>query len=196
MRFRMTTGLGPENGIAAPEFRFRAGGAAALLLLAALSVAAEPAPPELPEDLGPAVIDVSGYPPEHQETYRTVFLPVYGFLRGGAARALNGPLLELDPQGEAVLRREQPELFARPGLVAVEAGAWRREVMRVKNRPPCCGACPILSMADAKRLWSFLVYDSVRRKTGANAAAWAAHRRALVERFEKTVKGPSGAGRH
>lgn len=168
MRLWKTAEARLKSGIAGPDFRFRA--AAALLLLAAAAAAAEPAPAELPEDLGPAAIDVSSYPPEHQETYRKVFLPVYGFLRGGPARALNSPL--------------------------VEAGDWRREVMRVKSRPPCCGACPILSMADAKRLWEFLVYDSIRRKTGANAAAWAAHRRALIERFEKTVKGPSGSGRH
>lgn len=171
----------------------------ALLLLAALSWASPPKPaaaPELPEDLGPATIDVSDYPAEQQETYRKIFLPVYGFLRGGAARALNGPLLELDPAGEAALRREHPELFADARLVTVAPDAWRKEVMRVKNRPPCCGACPVLTMEDAKALWKFLAYDSVRRKTGPQAPDWAAHRRELIERFEKTVKDPSGSGRH
>lgn len=169
---------------------------ALLLASAAWASPRPPAPPELPEDLGPAAIDVSSYPAEYQETYRKIFLPVYGFLRGGPARALNSPLLELDPQGEAALRREHPELFAGAGLVAVAPDAWRREVMRVKNRPPCCGACPVLSMEDAKALWRFLAYDSVRRKTGPAAAAWAARRRELVDRFEKTVKDPSGSGRH
>lgn len=170
------------------------------LLLAAALAWAEPArkaaPPEVPADLGSAVIDVSGYPAEYQETYHKIFLTAYGYVRGGAARAANSPLIELDPQGEAVLRRDHPELFADPRLAEVGAGVWRREVMRVKNRPPCCGACPILSMAEARELWRFLVYDSVRRKTGPNAAAWAAHRRDLIERFKKTVEDPSGSGRH
>lgn len=170
-----------------------------LLLAAALSWANPPRPaaaPDFPEDLGPAVIDVSGYPARYQETYRKIFLTVYGFLPGGAARALNAPLIELDPQGEAALRREHPELFADPRLATVGPDVWRREVMRVKNRPPCCGACPVLSMADAKALWKFLAYDSVRRKTGASAAAWAARRRGLIERFDTLVKDPSGSGRH
>lgn len=131
-----------------------------LLLAAALAVRAEPAlkgPPKLPEDLGPAVIDVSSYPPEQQRAYRELFLPVYSFLEGGPARAINSPLIELD--------------------------AWRKEVLRIKLRPPCCGACPILSREDANRLWTFLVYDSGRRKTGPAAAAWAAHRRELIRRF-------------
>lgn len=136
------------------------------LLLAASAAAGAPpakAPAEFPEDLGPAVIDVSSYPAEHRKTYKDIFLPVYGFLRGGPARALNSPLVASDE--------------------------WRREVMRVKNRPPCCGACPILSMADARALWRFLAYDSQRRKAGASAAAWAEHRRRLTERFNAEPHG-------
>jgi hypothetical protein len=139
---------------------------------------------EAPEDLGAAAIDVSDYPPEHRKTYRDIFLPVYGFLKGGPARAINSPLIEIDPQGESALRREYPELFADPRLAQPAADAWRKEVMRVKNRPPCCGACPVLSMKDARALWAFLAYDSLRRKTGPQAAAWAAYRRDLLTRFE------------
>lgn len=139
---------------------------ALLGLLLAVSAAAsglnKALPPELPEDLGPAVIDVSSYPAEQQETYNKIFLPVYGFLRGGPARALNSPLITSDE--------------------------WRREVARVKNRPPCCGACPIISREDAIKLWKFFVYDSERRKTGANAAAWAEHRRELQERYNAVLK--------
>lgn len=138
------------------------------LSLAIAAAANPPGPvifPELPEDLGPAAIDVSSYPDEHRKTYAEIFLPVYGFLRGGPARALNSPMIASD--------------------------MWRREVMRVKNRPPCCGACPLISMADARALWGFLAYDSLRRKTGANAAPWAEHRRSLIERFDAAVKGGS-----
>lgn len=130
------------------------------ILIFATAARAEPSrqeAPERPEDLGPAVIDVSGYPPEHQRVYREVFLPVYALLEGGPARAINSPLLDQDD--------------------------WRREVLRVKTRPPCCGACPVLSRADAQALWRFFVYDSLRRKTGPAAAAWAAERRDLIRRF-------------
>lgn len=136
-----------------------------LLLALSASAGAPPAkgPPEFPEDLGPASLDVSSYPAEYRKTYDEIFLPVYGFLRGGPARALNSPL--------------------------ITSGEWRKEVMRVKNRPPCCGACPVLSMADARALWRFLAYDSQRRKTGPNAAAWAEHRRRLTERFAAESQG-------
>jgi hypothetical protein len=89
-------------------------------------------------------------------------------------------LLELDPAGEAGLRREHPELFKEPGLVEIAPDAWKKEVTRIKNRPPCCGACPQLTMAQARALWRFLAYDSLRRKTGPNAAAWAESRKQLL----------------
>lgn len=140
-----------------------------LFLTLAIAAAANPplraAWPEVPEDLGPSVLDVSSYPDEHRKTYTDIFLPVYGLLRGGPARALNSPLVASD--------------------------AWRREVLRVKNRPPCCGACPLISMEDARALWRFLAYDSLRRKTGPNAAVWAEHRRRLIERFDAISKGGS-----
>lgn len=164
------------------------------LTMAASAWANPPKPltaPEQPEDLGPAVIDVSAYPAEHQKTYREIFLPLYASQRGGAARAVNSALIELDPQGEQALRREHPELFGDSRLAAVAPDAWRREVLRLKNRPPCCGACPVLSKADAQALWHFLAYDSLQRKTGPAAASWAEHRRRLIERFEAVSSGGS-----
>ncbi|MBI2385480.1 MAG: hypothetical protein HYV14_05630 [Elusimicrobia bacterium] len=156
-----------------------------LLLAAALAVRAEPAPQasKLPEDLGPATIDVSSYPPEQRRVYKEVFLRVYGFLDGGPARAINSPLLEIDPAGEAAERRAHPGEYSDASLVAPSRDGWRREVLRVKLRPPCCGACPVLSGEEARQLWNFLVYDSVRRKTGPAAAAWFSSRRELIRRF-------------
>jgi hypothetical protein len=157
-----------------------------LLLAAALAVRAEPAlkaTAKQPEDLGPATIDVSAYAPEQKRVYRDVFLRVYGFLEGGPARAINSPLLEIDPAGEAAERRAHPEEYADASLIAPSRDGWRREVLRIKTRPPCCGACPVLSREEARQLWTFLVYDSVRRKTGPAAAAWFASRRELKRRF-------------
>jgi hypothetical protein len=164
----------------------RAGMMLTLAVLAALAGATpiKKGPPEFAEDLGAATIDVSAYPEEYQKTYKDVFLLVYPFIRGGPARALNSPLIELDPQGEQVLRREHPELFAVPGLAQVSADAWKKEVSDAYNRPPCCGACPVLSREDAKALRRFLVYDSIVRKTGKNAEAWIRERKRLLDRFK------------
>jgi hypothetical protein len=166
---------------------------AGLIVVAALAVHADPAlkgPPERPEDIGPAVIDVSDYPPEQQRVYRDVFLPVYTILKGGPARAINSPLLEIDPAGEQAERRAHPDMYADAAVVSPTRDGWRQEVVRVKTRPPCCGACPVLSREDSQALWKFFVYDSIRRKTGPAAAEWAAHRRELIRRFAAQEKQP------
>ncbi|MBI4051988.1 MAG: hypothetical protein HY400_05740 [Elusimicrobia bacterium] len=111
-----------------------------------------------PEDMGPAAIDVSNYPLKYQNTYREIFLPVFNFL-GETARTVNSP--------------------------ETSSSSWKKEVERIHRRPPCCGACPVLSRKQAKELWEFLVYDSVVRKTGPNALAWAQHRENLLERFRR-----------
>ncbi|MDD5303106.1 MAG: hypothetical protein PHS14_08340 [Elusimicrobia bacterium] len=159
---------------------------AALLPLAAAAPPAPKSPPEYPEDLGPTAIDVSAYPPEQQRAYQDIFLPVYAVIRGGAARAINSPLIEIDAAGEAAERRAHPEIAGDPRLVSYTRGGWRSEVLHVKNRPRCCGACPFLTRADAEALRHFLVYDSLRRKTGAAAGRWAVQRRDLIRRFAET----------
>lgn len=161
---------------------------AALLPFAAAASLSSKGPPEFPEDLGPSVVDVSGYPPEQQRVYQNIFLPVYAVLRGGAARALNSPLIEIDLAGEEAERRAHPEIAGDPRLASYTRDGWRREVLRVKNRPPCCGSCPILARADAEALRRFFVYDSLRRKTGAAAEDWAAQRRELIRRFAEIQK--------
>ncbi|MFI5345740.1 MAG: RrF2 family transcriptional regulator [Elusimicrobiota bacterium] len=160
----------------------------ALLPLVAAAAPAPKGPPEFPEDLGPAMIDVSGYPPEQQRVYRELFLPIYKEQRGGAARAINSPLVEIDAAGERVERRAHPDIAADPMLVVYTRGGWRAEVLRMKNRPPCCGACPILTRSDAEALRRFFAYDSIRRKTGTAAETWAARRRELIRRFAEIQK--------
>ncbi len=128
-----------------------------LLLVAGPAFATVKLPPA-PEDLGPAQIDVSDYPPEYQKTYREVFVPFFTKY-GGTARMVNSPL--------------------------VTAEEWRKEIDRIRTRPPCCAACPFLSLNDARALYKFMVYDSGRRKTGSSAEAWTAQRTSLLERFEK-----------
>lgn len=143
--------------------------------------------PALPEDLGPAEIDVSGYPPEHQATYRALFVPVFSFL-GGTARAVNSPVIELDPAAQEAQRRRHPELFADPALALISTDGWKREVDRIRRRPPCCGACPVLSLEDARALWRFLAYDSRVRKTGDSARPFLELRRRLIQKFKEEGK--------
>lgn len=138
----------------------------------------------LPEDIGIAEIDVTSYPPELQRTYREIFLPVFGFL-GGAARAINSSIIELDPRLEQVERSAHPGLFSNPQIAQVSRNGWKKRVDEIRLRPPCCGACPVLSMKDARALWRFLVYDSILRKTGPNADAWIRYRKELLARFQK-----------
>ena len=161
---------------------------AALLPLFASASPAPKGPPELPEDMGPAAINVSNYPTDQQRVYQKLFVPIYSEQRGGTARALNSPLIEIDAAGEEAERRAHSRIADDPQLVSYTRGGWRSEVLRIKNRPPCCGACPILSRADAEALRHFFVYDSLRRKTGAVAEAWAAQRRELIRRFAEFQK--------
>ena len=137
-----------------------------------------------PEDLGPAEIDVSGYPPEHQEAYRKIFLPVFHFF-GETARIVNSPFLELNSELEERERQRNPELFSDPMLLQPSSNVWKKRVEAIRLRPPCCGACPVLGLKEARRLWEFLVYDSLVRKAGTNASVWIQHRQGLLRRFRK-----------
>lgn len=161
----------------------------ALALAASCAAAGTPGRAATPEDLGPSEIDVSSYPEEYRRIYREVLLPLAPFA-GGAARIINAPILELDPLLEQAERRRHPELFADSGVAEVSRDGWRRYVTSLKNRPPCCGACPVLSTRSARELWRFLVYDSIRRKTGDQAPAWARHRRELLARHARGEPAP------
>jgi hypothetical protein len=138
--------------------------------------------PSFPEDLGPSEIDVSGYPAEHQETYRTIFSSYAKFV-GGPARLLNSPLIELDAESAEQERKAHPELFGDPQVANVSATAWKDQIAAIRKRPPCCGGCPYLTIGEARALWAFLVYDSRARKTGPQAQSWVQHRRKLIESF-------------
>lgn len=167
----------------------------ALLLALALSAGATgPGPgPREPADLGPETIDVSSYPEEYQQTYRDIFLPVYKF-HGGVARAINSPLVELDEHLEAQERREHPDLFSDTQVAQVSRDGWKKSISEIYRKPACCGACPVLSLEKARKLWRFVVYDSIQRKTGRKAATWALLRKDLVRRFdeEKIIHQESG----
>jgi hypothetical protein len=141
-------------------------------------------------DLGPETIDVSGYPADLQATYKEVF-QVKCARCHTAARPLNSQFVEpagpKDQQAGRVAewKTSQPDLFKDKlvwqveGKTGAQAGIWERYVKRMMAKPGCN-----ISPADGKKIWEFLRYDSEKRKTGANAAAWAAHRRKLLADFK------------
>lgn len=137
-----------------------------------------------PEDLGPTTIDVSSYPPEQQQAYRELFVPIMKAVKL-TAHYVNSPLIELDPAAAAREKAAHPELFSDPQVAQVSTFAWRDEMKRLRNRPRCCGFCPALTLDQARRLRNFLKYDSIARKTGSRADAWIAHRKELVARFAR-----------
>jgi hypothetical protein len=160
---------------------------AILALTPALNVFARSPAPTSPEDLGPETIDVSSYPEEYRKTYEKIFVPTFQFL-GGMAKAVNSPIIELDPRLETAERREHPELFSDPAVARISADGWRKRVEEIYKRPICCNVCPRLDRAQAKDLWKFLVYDSLHRKTGQNARSWVMFRKSLLERFNEGKK--------
>jgi len=141
-------------------------------------------------DSGPASIDVSSYPPELQDTYKNLFL-VRCQRCHTASRPLNSQFVEPSgPKPEqgtkiAEWKSSHPEMFQDKLVWQIEGskpgqpGVWERYVKKMMSKPGCN-----ITQAEAKKIWQFLTYDSEHRKTGANAAKWAEHRRKLLADFK------------
>ncbi len=144
-----------------------------------------------PNDFGPATLPddvVKAYPANVQAGYKKLLSTKSGCAQcHAAARPLNSRFVE--PEGGmddakqdaalAKMKKDQPELFADGSVWQVETKGWSRYVKRMMNKPGCN-----LQKADGKAIYEFLSYDSVKRKTGANAAKWAAHRKGLVDQLK------------
>jgi hypothetical protein len=141
-------------------------------------------------DLGPASVDVSSYPQELQDTYKNIFL-VKCQRCHTASRPLNSQFVEPSgpkDQHQAKIdawKKSNPEMFQDKLVWQIEGwtpshpGAWDRYVHKMMAKPGCN-----IAPTDGKKIWQFLTYDSEHRKTGANAAAWAEHRRKLLADFK------------
>jgi hypothetical protein len=129
-----------------------------------------------PNDFGPASIDVSSYPKEYQETYK-VFLTKCSVCHT-IARPINSQFLEISETQQAEMKKTQPELFTDPKILQIDPHIWSRYVHRMMDKP----GCPVGK--DGKRIWQFLVYDSIARKTGKNFAAWQKSREKLLQDFK------------
>ena len=141
-------------------------------------------------DFGPASVDVSSYPQDLQNTYKNIFL-VKCQRCHQASRPLNSQFVE--PSGakeghQAKIdqwKAANPEMFQDKlvwqieGKTADGPGVWERYVKKMMAKPGCN-----ISPDEGKKIWQFLTYDSEHRKTGANAAKWAEHRRKLLADFK------------
>ncbi|HNI57665.1 MAG TPA: hypothetical protein PKZ00_08780 [Elusimicrobiota bacterium] len=135
-------------------------------------------------DLGPATVDVSAYPKEHQDAYKNVLL-VKCQKCYTAARPLNSQFFEVPGKKEekagnlAKLQSGQKVLFSNKNVWQVETDIWQRYVKRMMSKPGCD-----ISDVEGKAVYRFLVYDSEQRKSGKNAAAWKTHREKLLADFK------------
>jgi hypothetical protein len=141
-------------------------------------------------DFGPKTVDVSSYPPEMQDAYKNILL-VKCQRCHEASRPLNSQYVEPSgpkDQHQAIIAKwkvEQPEIFKDKlvwqieGKSAAGPGIWERYVKKMMSKSGCN-----ISPVEGKKVWQFLCYDSERRKTGANAAKWAEHRRQLLADFK------------
>lgn len=147
-----------------------------------------------PNDYGPETLPddvIKAYPANVQAGYKQLIDKKAGCAQcHSSARPLNSRFVEPeggtdDAKQEAALakmKKDQPDLFKDASIAQVEVKVWSRYVKRMMNKPGCN-----LDKASAKKIYEFLSYDSVKRKTGANAATWAAHRKSLIEKL-KTEK--------
>ena len=134
-----------------------------------------------PNDMGPAEIDVSEYPKNIREGYKLMVFKCAACHT--PARPINSQFAELSKEEEELFKKENPEVHKDNRLIHIEDKLWNRYVKRMMAKP----GCPVKG-DDGRKIWEFLVYDSKFRKTGANAKAWAAHRRKLLHEFEEHHK--------
>jgi hypothetical protein len=80
----------------------------------------------------------------------------------------------------AKMKADQPEIFKDLSIWQPEVKVFNRYVKRMMNKPGCT-----ISKPEGKAIWEFLEYDGSHRKVGANAAAWAEHRKKLVGEFKE-----------
>ncbi|MBI4370856.1 MAG: hypothetical protein HY552_01015 [Elusimicrobia bacterium] len=141
-----------------------------------------------PNDLGPEALPdevLKSYPANVQAGYK--MLVARCSQCHASSRPLNSRFVEPDGGSDdakqeaalAKLKKEQPDLFKDGSVWQVEVKLWNRYVKRMMNKPGCS-----ISKAEGKQIWEFLEHDGVQRKTGANAAKWAEHRRKLIAEFK------------
>jgi len=122
-----------------------------------------------PNDYGPDKLDVSDY--KNKEGYK--LLTTKCAKCHSAARPLNSRFAE-----PAAGQKIAP--YKDKNVLQVEDKVWNRYVKRMMAKPGCD-----IPPAEGKKIWEFLVEDSMKRKSGEAQAAYIAHRQKLIEDFKK-----------
>lgn len=154
-----------------------------------------------PNDFGPAELDaetLKSYPADKQEGYKLLLSRCSQCHQ--PSRPLNSRFVEPDALdakvGEArdakeksevgKLKAAHPEYFKEGSVWQIEQGVWARYVKRMLSKPGCgADVGGHLTGAEAKKIYEFLAYDGQRRKLGANAEKWKAHRMKLVQELKE-----------
>ena len=51
-------------------------------------------------------------------------------------------------------------------------------------KPPCCGACKIITFDDAKMIYEYLTSSDPGKKEGKYSEIWLTHKKKLLEEFK------------
>ena len=131
-----------------------------------------------PNDFGPDKIDAGKYSAEARQGYE--LMQVKCSRCHSPSRVLNSQFVDVKPEELPNLKKTDPAIFKDPLVWQVEPKIWQRYVKRMMSKPGC-----ELATEDGKKIWKFVVEDSLKRKTGAAAAAWKEHRRKLLDDFKE-----------
>lgn len=131
-----------------------------------------------PNDLGSDKIDVTSYSAELQQGYK--LMQDKCAKCHTPSRPLNSQFVDLKPEEIAAAKKSNPEMFKDKLVWQVESGIWQRYIKRMMAKPGCN-----ISTEEGKKIWKFIVEDSRKRKTGANASKWAADRKKLIASFKE-----------
>ncbi|OGR85392.1 MAG: hypothetical protein A3J74_07840 [Elusimicrobia bacterium RIFCSPHIGHO2_02_FULL_57_9] len=135
-----------------------------------------------PNDIGPEKLDeatLKDYPADKKAGYELAMVKCAQC--HSSARPLNSRFVEPEGKDAAVsaLKKSNPELFKDGAVWQIEGSVWNRYVKRMMSKPGCK-----ISNAEGKKIWEFFVYDGSKRKIGANAQKWQAHRKKLLADFK------------
>ncbi len=131
-----------------------------------------------PNDFGPDKVDASGYSAESQQGYK--LMQDKCARCHTTSRPLNSQFVQLKADEQVGMKASNPEIFKDKLVWQIEDSIWQRYVKRMMAKPGCA-----IVEADGKKIFKFLVEDSKKRKTGANAKAWGEHRRKLLAQFKE-----------
>jgi hypothetical protein len=77
---------------------------------------------------------------------------------------------------------DAPAKRSLPALTEADKEVWRTTLKLTVMRPPCCGACGLFTMKDARDLWGFLTGES---PTARGEQLWRRHAKRLLKQFSQ-----------